>query len=85
VSGAAGQAYHGLRNVQALAESGGMTLDDVGHLTVLIQDYADLPAIDREWNAMFPDANDRPARQIMQVGLQRRSRAQFHMLAVSST
>jgi 2-iminobutanoate/2-iminopropanoate deaminase len=81
VEGAAGQAHFGLRNVQSLAESGGMTAADIGHITVLVQDYADLPAIDREWCAMFPDPNNRPARQVMQLGLQRRSRAQFHMLA----
>jgi 2-iminobutanoate/2-iminopropanoate deaminase len=81
VEGAAGQAYFGLRNIKSLAESGGMSMSDVGHVTVLVQDYADLPAIDAEWSAVFPDPDDRPARQIMQLGLQRRSRAQFHMLA----
>jgi 2-iminobutanoate/2-iminopropanoate deaminase len=81
VEGAAGQAHFGLANVVTLAEQGGMSAGDIGHITVLVQDYADLPAIDREWCAMFPDPNDRPARQVMQLGLQRRSRAQFHMLA----
>jgi len=83
VEGAAGQAYFGLRNVLALAREGGMTPDDVGHITVLVQDYADLPAIDREWCQVFPDPQNRPARQVMQLGLQRRSRAQFHMLAAT--
>jgi 2-iminobutanoate/2-iminopropanoate deaminase len=81
VEGAADQAHFGLQNVRALAEAGGMSADDIGHITVLIQDYTDLPAINKEWCAMFPDPNDRPARQIMQLGLQRRSRVQFHMLA----
>ena len=81
VSGAAGQAHFGLRNVLALASAGGMAASDIGHVTVLVQDYADLPAIDREWCALFPDPHDRPARQVMQLGLQRRGRAQFHMLA----
>jgi len=81
VEGAAGQAHFGLRNMCALAESGGMSAQDIGHVTVLVQDYADVPAIDNEWCALFPDPQDRPARQIMQLGLQRRSRAQFHMLA----
>jgi 2-iminobutanoate/2-iminopropanoate deaminase len=81
VEGAVGQAHFGIRNVRTLAEQGGMTADDIGHLTVLIQDYADLPAVDAEWCAMFPDPSDRPARQILQLGVQRRSRVQFHMLA----
>jgi 2-iminobutanoate/2-iminopropanoate deaminase len=81
VEGAAGQAHFGLRNVRALAEAGGMTAQDIGHITVLVQDYSDVAAVDKEWCAVFPDPQDRPARQIMQLGLQRRSRAQFHMLA----
>lgn len=82
VAGAAGQAHFALQNVKTLAEAGGMSAEHIGHLTVMIQDYADLEAIDREWCAMFPDPNDRPARQVVQLGVQRRSRAQFHMLAV---
>ena len=85
VLGAAGQAYFGLRNLRALAEQAGLSADDIGHVTVLVQDYADLPAIDREWVSLFPDPMDRPARQVMQLGLQRRSRAQFHMLACATT
>ena len=38
-------------------------------------------AVDKEWCEMFPDPANRPARQIMQMGLQRRSRVQYHMLA----
>jgi 2-iminobutanoate/2-iminopropanoate deaminase len=83
VEGAAGQAHFGLRNMCALVEQGGLSADDVGHVTVLVQDYADLPAIDREWCALFPDPANRPARQVLQMGLQRRARAQFHMLAVA--
>jgi 2-iminobutanoate/2-iminopropanoate deaminase len=81
VDGAAGQSYFGLRNVKSLAEQGGMSADDIGLVTVLVQDYADVDAVDIEWASMFPDASNRPARQVMQLGLQRRSRAQFHMLA----
>jgi 2-iminobutanoate/2-iminopropanoate deaminase len=81
VEGAAGQSYFGLRNVLSLAQQGGMTAEDIGHITVLVQDYADLPAVDREWCQVFPDPANRPARQVMQLGVQRRSRAQFHMLA----
>jgi 2-iminobutanoate/2-iminopropanoate deaminase len=84
VEGAAGQSHFGLGNVRALAEQGGLSADDIGHITVLVQDQADVPAVDAEWLAMFPEPGNRPARQVMQLGLQRRSRAQFHMLAVDS-
>lgn len=83
VAGAAGQAHFGLRNVRSLAEAGGMSAADIGHVTVLIQDYNDLGVIDKEWCALFPDPADRPARQVMKLGVQRRSRAQFHMLAAN--
>ncbi len=81
VEGVAGQAYHGIRNVRTLAEAGGMSADNIGHMTLLVQDYNDLPAINREWCDVFPDPNDRPARQVMRMGVQRRSRVQYHMLA----
>jgi 2-iminobutanoate/2-iminopropanoate deaminase len=84
VEGAAGQAYFGLRNMCSLAEQGGLSADNIGHVSILVQDYADLAAIDREWCAIFPDPGDRPARQVLQLGLQRRARAQFHMLAVAT-
>jgi 2-iminobutanoate/2-iminopropanoate deaminase len=81
VEGVAGQSLHGLRNIRALVEAGGGSADDIGHITVLVQDYADLEAVDAEWVKMFPDPADRPARQVMRLGVQRRMRAQFHMIA----
>ena len=83
VEGAAGQAHFGIRNVVTLAQEGGMSADDIGLVTVLVQDHADTAVVDAEWTAMFPDPSDRPARQVMQMGLQRRSRVQFHMLAAT--
>jgi 2-iminobutanoate/2-iminopropanoate deaminase len=83
VEGAAGQAHFGIRNVFSLAEQGGMSADDIGHITVLVQDHADVAVVDQEWCAMFPNPADRPARQVMQMGLQRRSRVQYHMLAAN--
>jgi 2-iminobutanoate/2-iminopropanoate deaminase len=82
VEGAASQAHFGLGNVKRLVEAGGGSVADVGHMTLLVQDYADLPAIDGMWKRMFPDPNDRPARQVMKLGVQGRSRVQCHMLAV---
>ena len=80
--GAAAQANFGLGNIKRLVEAGGGSIADVGHMTLLVQDYADLPAIDGMWKRMFPDPDDRPARQVMQLGAQGHTRVQFHMLAV---
>lgn len=76
------QARFGLDNIRRLVEAGGGSLADVGHLTLMVQDYADLPAIDAAWRRVFPNPTDRPARQIMKLGQQGRSYVQFHMLAV---
>ena len=84
VEGAEGQSRFGLANIRTLAEVGGMSADDIGHMTLLVQDYADLPVIDREWAATFPDPADRPARQVMQLGVRGHSRVQFHMIACAS-
>jgi len=83
VEGAAGQAHFGIRNVVTLATEGGMAAGNIGHVTVLVQDHNDMDKVDQEWCEVFPDPTDRPARQVMQMGLQRRSRVQFHMLAAT--
>lgn len=81
VEGAAGQARHGLRNVESLLRAAGGSLDNAGLLTLLVQDYADLPSIDVAWAAAFPDPDDRPARHVMKMGVQRRTRVQYHVTA----
>lgn len=81
VEGADGQARHGLRNVESLLRAAGGSLDNAGLLTLLVQDYADLPALDAAWAAAFPDPDDRPARHIMKMGVQRRTRVQYHVIA----
>ncbi len=81
IGGVEGQSYFGIRHIKNLAGEGGTTLDDVGHMTLLVQDYDDLKVIDKEWVEMFPDPSDRPARQVMKMGVQRQTRVQFHMIA----
>ncbi len=82
VEGVIGQSHHGLLNIKALVEAGGGTIEDIGHVTVLIQDWNDLPLVDAAWQEMFPDPSRCPARQIMRLGAQRAQRAQFHFVAV---
>jgi 2-iminobutanoate/2-iminopropanoate deaminase len=82
VEGAAAQAELGLKNVEELVKAGGGSLADIAHMTLLVQDYADMPILDEAWKRVFPDPADRPARQVMKLGAQGRSHVQFHMLAV---
>ena len=60
-----------------------MSADNIGHMTFLVQDHNGVAHIDKEFCEVFPDPNDRPARQIMKMGVQRRSRVQCHMLAAN--
>ncbi len=83
VEGVVSQATHGLNNVKTLVQAGGGNMDDVAHLTLLVQDYNDLPAIDAAWKRMFPDPANRPARQVMKLGVQNRMKVQFHMIAAT--
>jgi len=80
--GVEAQSKFGLGNIEGLVKAGGGSLSNIGHMTLLVQDYADLPVVDAAWEHAFPDANNRPARQIMKLGTQGNSRVQFHMLAV---
>ena len=66
----------------SLVESGKGIVDDIGLVTILVQDYADIPIIDKEWIKVFPNEATRPARQIMKMGVQRKNRVQYHMLGV---
>lgn len=54
-------------HVRELMHAAGGTVDDIIKVTVWIADdrYRDREALNREWTAMFPDAESRPARQVM--------------------
>ena len=79
--GVEAQCQFGFGNIASLLKSAGRTLDNLGHMTLLVQDYADLLAIDAAWERVFPDPSNRPARQIMKLGAQGNSHVQFHALA----
>src|SRR5207249_3118805 len=76
--GVEAQSKFGLSNIEGLVKAGGGTLDNIGHMTLLVQDYAELPIIDAAWERVFPDPSNRPARQIMKLGAQGGSHVQFH-------
>lgn len=51
--------------VRSVAEAGGGTVADIVKLTVWLADLGDRAALNREWEAMFPDPKDRPTRHAM--------------------
>jgi 2-iminobutanoate/2-iminopropanoate deaminase len=81
VDGVGPQTMWCLSHVKRMTEAAGLSADDIGHLTLLVQDYADVPAIDAEFIKAFPNPADRPARQIMKLGIARDTRVQFHVIA----
>lgn len=57
------------RLVREVMAAAGGTTDDIVKLTFWLAEYRDREALNREWTAMFPDADDRPARQVMAAHL----------------
>lgn len=68
-----------LRSVLAAAGAGP---DDILKLTVWLKDRSRREPVNREWLAMFPDRDDRPARQAMEADLDGGKLVQCDCLAV---
>ena len=49
-------------NLRAVLEAAGGTSDHVAKITFYVRDLGSREAINHEWIAMFPEADDRPAR-----------------------
>lgn len=57
------------RHVRTVVEAGGGTTDDIVKMTIWLKDRSQRAPVNREWEAMFPDPADRPARQAMAADL----------------
>lgn len=55
------------RHVRTIIEEAGGTLDDILKITVWMMDRSQREPLNREWLKVFPDRNNRPARQTMQA------------------
>jgi enamine deaminase RidA (YjgF/YER057c/UK114 family) len=55
------------QRIQDLVVAGGGTPENIVEMAVYVFDDDDREAINGEWLKMFPDANDRPARHILNV------------------
>ena len=80
------QVMHAFANLKSLLAAGGATLGDVVKLTVYLKDSpgqkAMREAINVEWIACFPDADDRPARHILVYDLQNGMALQLEVTAL---
>lgn len=79
---AAGQAKAAFANMaQLVADAGGST-DHIAHVTVFLADRAHREHVDREWLAMFPDPDDRPARHAVETSRPGAGLLQLEIVAV---
>ena len=57
------------QHIRTIVEAGGGTVDDIVKITVWLQDRSQREPVNREWLKMFPNPQNRPARQAMQANL----------------
>lgn len=50
------------QNIRAFMEAAGGSVDDIAHVTLYLREGESRKPFDDEWNKMFPDVDDRPAR-----------------------
>jgi len=68
-------------NMRRTVEAGGGTVDDIIKVTIWMKTLARKP-INDEWLKMFPDAQRRPARQVMEVVIEPDVLVQCDFMAV---
>jgi len=83
-SDAAAQARLAFRNMRALLEAGGATLENIVRMTVYLKDNAAREHINVQWLECFPDPHDRPARHTLVYDLQQGMLLQLEVVAVLS-
>ena len=69
-------------NVEAMMQSAGGTLDDILLATVLIQEFEAIPHVQRSWNELFPNEDDRPALKFIDWRIPGGSHVQYHIAGV---
>jgi enamine deaminase RidA (YjgF/YER057c/UK114 family) len=77
-----GQIAYCQSGFQSLIEQAGGTLDDIVLVTVLIQDFAIIPAVQRHWDVLYPDKTNRPALKFIDYRMPTRNHVQHHVTAV---
>ena len=76
------QAKFLFENIRSFMKEAGGTVDDIGHMRVLLKDDQYRDAINDEWNKMFPNPESRPARHALNVPLRGNMLFQVELIAV---
>lgn len=82
VDGLSGQLDAALANIRSCLEQAGAGLDNVAHMTAMLQDYADAPVISAAVTKLFPDPNSVPALKFVNYRMPAHWRVQFHVTAI---
>jgi 2-iminobutanoate/2-iminopropanoate deaminase len=82
VEGLSGQLDAALENIRTCLEQAGATADNVAHMTVMLQDHADAPAILKALTKLFPDPASAPALKFVNYRMPAHWRVQFHVTAI---
>jgi 2-iminobutanoate/2-iminopropanoate deaminase len=70
------------RQVREIVEAAGGGTGDIAKMTVWLADLHDRAALNREWLAMFPDPDDRPARHAVAASFGGSTLVQCDFIAV---
>ncbi len=73
------------QHIRAVVEAGGCNIQDIAKITIWLADRSDRRAVNHEWLSMFPDPDDRPARQTMETKLNDGKLVQCDFLAARQT
>jgi len=73
-----------LRNVRSLLEQAQTNTDALAHLTVMLQDFADVPRIAEALANVFPDSDRAPAVKYVNYRMPQHWRVQFHVTAIKT-
>jgi enamine deaminase RidA (YjgF/YER057c/UK114 family) len=71
-----------LRITEGLLEQAGATADDVAALTVMVQDFRDVPYFRSRLKGLFPDERQGPALHFINYEMPKQWHVQFHVTAV---
>lgn len=78
------QARLAFDNLLDLLQEAGLTRDDAGLITVMLQEEAHGSVAEREWRRVFPDPENEPARLTMRLGIKGDNLVQLHVVAARS-
>jgi 2-iminobutanoate/2-iminopropanoate deaminase len=76
------QAKHCFKNLRTFLQVAGATTDDIVRMTCFLKELNDREVLNKEWEAMFPDEHDRPARHTSEYNPPRGMKVQIEIVAV---